>query len=685
MTWPARLATVAALTALMGSLIPVTASAHSLLVSSDPSAGQRLATGPGVVVLEFDEPLNTSLSTASVTDPTGHQWRGMVTGSLEIRISVQTNVQGTYAVDWTSVSLDDGHHISGSFTFDVGGSPAAPEAGASTVQTAPQVSDVLLGIGRWVEALALLALLGQLLLRLLAQRLPQLPWVRARLALAPAALAFGLIVVVAGAAVASGGLSGAGFLAFFTAIPSGPARLARLVFEGLATIAAWRGSATIWLWTGGALGAVAASGHAAAVTPAWWGITIDSVHLGAAGLWAGGISALATQRPPGGWRSIEARRLLVRFSPVALAAFAITVAAGVLDAVLQLGSLAALVGTPYGRVLLAKMALIGTMLPLSFIAWRRRRPRPRFETAIAACVVAAAALLASFPSPPTEAAQQAAQRAAATPSQGLPGSGDVTLAAGAGTVLVGVSLEPGRPGANRVLVYLGPVAGSRAAAALLVHATAGGVTRPMQRCGATCREATFTLRGGEALNIDVLGNTGGRARFTIPQLPAPAGAAQLALMQDRMHQLSSYHVAETLSSGVVIISSDYASVAPNRSVFAVNGLTDEIWIGTTEWTRQSASQTWQAAANLPANKVPSFVWDYFEPLVDAHIVGHEDLHGVRTTVVSAFGMRAGTALWFRFWIDGGGLVHQLYMDATGHFMVDRYVSYNTSTSINPPP
>ena len=96
------------------------------------------------------------------------------------------------------------------------------------------------------------------------------------------------------------------------------------------------------------------------------------------GVWAGGIAALAVVRPPGGWRSADARRLIGRFTPVALAAFGVTVVAGGLEAIEQLGSLQSLFGTDYGRVLLAKMALVACMLPLSLMAWRlRQATRPR--------------------------------------------------------------------------------------------------------------------------------------------------------------------------------------------------------------------------------------------------------------------------------------------------------------------
>lgn len=667
----------------LGLLAPVVASAHALLISSNPQSGQTLGTGPGVVVLEFSEPLNPRLSSASVTDPTGRTWAGQVSGSQELRVPVETNAQGTYMVAWTSVSLTDAHHISGSYSFGVG-VRAASSAGSAGSLGNPQTTDVLIGIIRWVEALALLALVGQLLVAQLAAIGPRLSWVRPQLALAPIALAAGLVVVWAEAVSASGGHSASSFIAFFTSSLSGVARVVRLGFETVAVAAFVRHSRTIWLWTVGTLVALSASGHAASVHPSWWGIAIDSVHLIAGGLWAGGIIALATQRPPGGWRSAEALQLLHRFSPVALAAFVVTVAGGGLEAVLQLGSVGALFGTDYGRVLLAKMALVGFMLPLSFAAWRLRRPRPRVEAAIAGSVIAAAALLASFPLPPTEAADRLAREASAPSQQGLPKPGDVTLAANAGSVLVGLSLEPGRPGPNRVTTYLVPIQGNNAAAVLVANATVGTTTRPLRSCGDSCRDATFSLQGGETLDVDVLNPGGGRAAFTIPPLPAPNGDAELAQMQRQMHSLGAYHATETLTSGGPVVASEYSSVAPDRSVWAVNGVTNNIWIGTTQYTRAGTDQRWQVSTGLPDNKVPSFVWDYFAPLSNAHIVGQDMVGGLPTTVLAAFGNRSGTPLWFRFWVDATGLVHQVYMDAPGHFMVDDYLTFNAPVHIVPP-
>src|SRR2546422_11297680 len=130
-------------TVLFALLTPLSACAHALLVSSNPQPGQTLGTGPGVVVLEFSEPLNPRLSSASVADPTGHEWRGEVTSGQEMRVPVETNSQGTYTVAWTSVSLTDGHKTTGSLTFGVGVSAAASK-GSVGIAANPQPTDVLI-------------------------------------------------------------------------------------------------------------------------------------------------------------------------------------------------------------------------------------------------------------------------------------------------------------------------------------------------------------------------------------------------------------------------------------------------------------------------------------------------------------------------------------------------------------
>jgi copper transport protein len=661
-------------------LIPVAASAHALLIASSPPAGAHLGTAPGVVTLEFDQQLTATLSHASVIDPTGRTWTGGVDSAQEIRVPMATNASGVYTVDWASVSADDGHHVSGSFTFDVGVVGTSSEVAANAVP-GPQLSDIAIGIVKWVEALALLFLAGQLLVSRLAARSPPLEWVTPGFRASSVALSAGLVAVWAEATVGSGGHSPAEYLAFFNGF-SGAALIARLLFETLTLIAVVRAWGTLPVWVAGALVMLAASGHAAGVAPAWYGIGLDAVHLLAAGLWAGGIAALALLRPPRGWRASPGRVLLARFTPVALGAFAVTVVAGGLEAITQLGSIQALFGTAYGRVLLVKMALVALMLPLSAMAWRLKRPHVRIEAALAAGVVGAAALLSSFPTPPTAAARQVAETAAATPAAGLPTAGQLTMGGPAGGVLVGLSLSPGTPGLNRATVYLLPIDGSAAARGLAANIAVNGVYKALVPCGDTCRDATIDIKAGDRVWVDVLNS--GEAQFTIPALPAPSGEALLAQFDAAMKGLTAYEVKEVLSTGLVTVHSSFASDAPDRTTWTINNTGTTIWIGTTLYTQQAPGEPWQQQPSAEPNTVPSFVWDFFTPLRNAHVIGQEVLDGVPTTMVSSFGNSQSTPIWFTFWVDAAGRVRQVSMNAPGHFMTDTYTSYDKPVHIVAP-
>lgn len=120
------------------------------------------------------------------------------------------------------------------------------------------------------------------------------------------------------------------------------------------------------------------------------------IHVVSAGFWAGTILALAFLRPPGGWRSVEARVLIGRFGPVAVIAFVVTALTGLLRATEQLRDLSDLWTTAYGEVLAVKVLFVATMLGVSII-WRRGKPLPRTDAAFAIVVIGATAVLAAFP------------------------------------------------------------------------------------------------------------------------------------------------------------------------------------------------------------------------------------------------------------------------------------------------
>jgi len=270
--------------------------------------GQRLSSAPGVVVLDFSEPINIQLSRAQVVTPVGRTFSAAGLSSEEIEVPISGNEFGVYSVGWTTVSAVDGHVLHGSFVFGVGVSTVGTGEANSAALGPP---DVLLALARAVEFGALLLAIGLLLVRQLASHPPRLISVQGPLAGALAVAFAGGVAVVAGESMsAAGGLSPGGIATYLSGGEPGYARLLRLGFEAAALILAMLGLRGVTILVLAAITALAAAGHAAALRPAAPAIAVDAIHLASAGLWAGGILALAAIRGSGGWRSPGSRVLL---------------------------------------------------------------------------------------------------------------------------------------------------------------------------------------------------------------------------------------------------------------------------------------------------------------------------------------------------------------------------------------
>jgi putative copper resistance protein D len=131
---------------------------------------------------------------------------------------------------------------------------------------------------------------------------------------------------------------------------------------------------------GGALVLAAGMGHAAAVesTPLL-ATALDGLHLAGAGIWVGGLAPLARlmriAATPGGADARPYAVLTVRrFSRLALLSVVVLGLTGAWNSWTQVGSVPALIGTPYGRLLLAKLALLVVIVALG--AANRRRWLP---------------------------------------------------------------------------------------------------------------------------------------------------------------------------------------------------------------------------------------------------------------------------------------------------------------------
>lgn len=115
---------------LLWGLHAAPASAHDRLVSTTPTSGSSV-TAPSTVQLRFAETVETTGTRIEVKDPR----KRVVSSGLRVAgdvVSVrlaQPTTAGTYQVTWR-ITSDDGHPVTGRFTFR-----AAPAAGASATAT----------------------------------------------------------------------------------------------------------------------------------------------------------------------------------------------------------------------------------------------------------------------------------------------------------------------------------------------------------------------------------------------------------------------------------------------------------------------------------------------------------------------------------------------------------------------
>jgi copper resistance protein D len=101
-------------------------------------------------------------------------------------------------------------------------------------------------------------------------------------------------------------------------------------------------------------------------------VAADAVHLLAAGAWLGGLFGLAAVLPR---PDPEVGYLLKRFSRMGYWAVGLIVGSGVVNSLYLVGTVSALVGTVYGQLLLAKLAMVAGMAGLAFLNRFQISPR----------------------------------------------------------------------------------------------------------------------------------------------------------------------------------------------------------------------------------------------------------------------------------------------------------------------
>ena len=455
------------------------ANGHALLVSSDPAPNSSVAAAPAAITLTFTESPDPKLSSVSVLDSGGRTVSTSSAGSVpgnpaELGVKVGRLGSGVYTVAWRTVSSVDGHIAAGSFAFAVG-SAALPANGAAEAASTTGTTQGAGGgslptiLGRWLLYLGLLGLVGAGIAgALLGRRIEGLdaaPAIR-RLAFAE------LVVGGVGTALLLGGqISDTGAaLADIPATSLGRdalLRVAPVLAAGFFLALEFRSDARqssrspdavrSWLALAGVAAAAglfveAYLSHAATEAFPPIEVALQWLHLVAVGLWLGGLVVLLLQVRGGATQGKgDIARRFANLAGLGLAAVVVT---GTIRALVDIGTLDALVSTDFGRLILLKVGLLVPLAALGALNHFRNVPaatsnlRPlrrsgSVEITLGTIILLVAAILVSL-APPSEvsAAQAGAPASASTGQSPL----IVSAADYATTVRLRLEISPGLVG-----------------------------------------------------------------------------------------------------------------------------------------------------------------------------------------------------------------------------------------------
>jgi copper transport protein len=367
----------------------VPAQAHTRLVTTDPARNAVVPTAPAEVVLTFSEPVRVVADRIKVVDPSGGRadvGEARVEGRT-VRIGLRTpGSRGTYRVSYRVLSLDS-HPVGGSFSYSVGAPSAAGSApGGETPGWGGGAVAVVFPLVRALgyAALALLVGAGLVLSLLWPRRLDRRGAIRVLWAGAMAVAVTSVLEVLVQIWSVSGTLADVGWSQARDAMLSqyGAAHSVRigvalgvpLLLDPLINGEGGRTERVLALLLGVVgLATWPVSGHPVASPVPALSLVADLAHLAAMSVWLGGLAMLAAfllRRA----NTTELAGIVPRWSRWAQVAVAILLASGVVQSLIEVGSVSALFGDTYGWLVVGKVGLLAGVLTL---AWQSRRVVPR--------------------------------------------------------------------------------------------------------------------------------------------------------------------------------------------------------------------------------------------------------------------------------------------------------------------
>lgn len=353
------------------------AQAHAALIRTSPAQGSIVTSAPSEIVITFSEVVQPVPTRITVIAPDGKRidsGNPRVQGD-DMHIPVRTNVPGgTYLVSYRVISADS-HPVGGGFTYSVG----APSPGGAPKPVNGGATDKIVSAG--VSVMQFIGFVGLILVLGPAMVLIAL-WPRRLDRRQPIRIVYGGLGLIAFATVAglylqapydSGGaltsVTGADLSDVFDS-HFGQAylvRLALVVIMGflLRPVLAGKGTKTehILLAVLGTIGVGtwALAGHPGASDVAPLTTVADVAHLASVGIWLGGLVMLAAFL----LRRANVRELsaiLPVWSNWAMLAVTVLVLSGTAQALIEIGTVHALLHTTYGQLVIAKVVLLAVIL-----------------------------------------------------------------------------------------------------------------------------------------------------------------------------------------------------------------------------------------------------------------------------------------------------------------------------------
>lgn len=436
-----RFALLAALLACcLAAVFPSVASAHAILLRSDPAADSVLRQAPAQVRMWFSEDVNPDLTTAVILGAASQRVDNneahiSPSDPREMDVTLRPDLQpSVYVVLYRTHSADDGHILRGSFIFSV----ARPDGSVPSLAAGATAGEDLLGgssVGQHagqLDGTALFILLVTTLVELGTvfwggaafwvlfvlrrsteahpeqQSTNQQAQRRFERRFAGPTLLMLLLanggIVVGQALNATGGTWTFSLTLLFGLATSGRFGtwwIAREAIIGLALLLALSTcllnqmprpvkQARPWLHLILSLAlflAIAMSSHASAVSSNLlaYAVVVDWLHLLAAALWVGGMLYLSTtylpviQGAPSAERTRSLLTTLPYYSLLAVVGVVLIAITGPLSATFRLTSWDQLLATAYGRTLSVKLLLVGALLATSAYHVGLLRPRLRKE------------------------------------------------------------------------------------------------------------------------------------------------------------------------------------------------------------------------------------------------------------------------------------------------------------------